>query len=262
MKIHITEAQYKLLVEDVNSIPEIGKLANEVIEVFAEKNYSVVRRIQRGIDDISFNSDSLNFKDIIFNVDSYSVLKDFIENSSISITFRDNLPGRSRVKGNYDSGRVNIFYGDYFKDILKYQIGLYGDKEINSSEAKWTFKIALGATFRSTLIHELQHAYDDYRSSGKYASDKKSKKYYSGRNSSIEKSDEEYKIYLTLPHEYWARFSQTVLDIFKEGIEFQELYDNFKRSSIMQFENLADSDKRRLIKALYGYWDLHIKNKG
>lgn len=254
-KLIITEEQHRLL-EGVNEISEINKLVNQVIEVFAEKNYSVVRRVQKGSDDISFNWDLLSLGEVVSDVDSYRVLKDFIENSSVRIIFRDNLPGIKTVKGYYQAGVVNILYGENFKDNLRYQIGMHGGGELGSSEAKWILKVAIGVAFRSTLIHELQHAYDDYRSRGRYTSDKKSKNYYSGRNRIENMTDEDWKIYFSLPHEYWARFSQTVSDVFRDGMDFEQLYDKFKNSSIMRFEYLDEPDKRRLIKALYAYWDL------
>ena len=257
--IIITEGQYRFLFEGVKEQGELRRLVEEVIEKFSSENYSVVYRVKRQLEsgvsiESQFNNDIMGLNEIV-DFGSYDVLKDFIMNASVSIIFREESSTR---KGYYswENKNVSIKYSKEFEDSLVYQVGLYG--EISSMEAKQILKKAMGISFRSTLIHELQHAYDAYRSGGKYSSDKRSVRYYKEKVDGP-MSDLERSVYLSLPHEYWARFSQTMAEIFKEGMGFAELVDKFKSSSIMKFGSLRDGDKRRILKALYAYWDLHKK---
>lgn len=257
--IILTEEQYRFIFEGVKEQGELRRLVEEVIEKFSSENYPVVNRVKRqmksgGSIESQFNNDYISLREIA-DFGSYDILKDFIMNSSVSIIFREESSTR---KGYYSwkTKNVSIKYSKEFEDSLVYQIGMYD--EISSMEAKQILKKAMGISFRSTLIHELQHAYDAYRSGGKYSSDKRSVGYYRGKVED-QMSDDEYAVYLSLPHEYWARFSQTMAEIFKEGMGFDELVDKFKSSSIMKFGSLRDGDKRRILKALYAYWDLHKK---
>jgi hypothetical protein len=259
-RIIITEGQLSFLFEGVNEQGELRRLVEEVIDKFSKENLSVVKRVKRQIDsglhvEGYFNNDYISLVEIT-DGGLYDLLGDFIKNSSVNIVFYEDQ--NERRKGYYD-GNVKIKYNKDFEDSLVYQVGFYEKADdISSSEAKQILKKAMGISFRSTLIHELQHAYDAYRSGGKYRSDRRSVAYYNKRGEK-DMSDEEYQVYLKLPHEYWARFSQTMADIFRDGMSFEELLDKFKSSVIMRFDSLRDGDKRRILKALYGYWDLHKK---
>jgi hypothetical protein len=259
-KLILTEGQYRILFEGINEQGELRKLAEEVIAKFSKENLSVVKRVKKQIDaglpvDGYFNSDYISLVEIT-DGGLYDLLGDFIKNSSVNIVFYEDK--NKRMKGVYD-GNVKIKYNKDFEGSLVYQVGFYEKADdISSSEAEQILKKAMGISFRSTLIHELQHAYDAYRSGGKYVSDKRSVAFYNKRGEN-DMSDEEYQVYLSLPHEYWARFSQTMADIFRDGMSFEDLLDKFKKSVIMRFDSLRDGDKRRILKALYGYWDLHKK---
>ena len=103
--------------------------------------------------------------------------------------------------------------------------------------------------YYGTLVHELQHAYDAYRSDNKYSKNKNNKQ-------------NDYNEYLNRQHEINARYSET-LAILKnyynnfsniEDIEWNTFYitfkDNFKGWNILDEKN-----KKRLTNRLKVYFD-------
>lgn len=125
----------------------------------------------------------------------------------------------------------------------------------------------------STLIHELQHAIDNFRSGGKYDSDKRSREYYAkARTGEYTPAGEEgpmkpgqYEEYLQLPHEYWARFSQFVNDVrwkHKRRLLDQTPSDLLRilRLKFKGWNQLSGPDKRRIIKATINYYEALKKN--
>ena len=94
-----------------------------------------------------------------------------------------------------------------------------------------------------------------------YKTDKKSKAYYNKYKIDIDNPnykyiDEQYQIYLILPHEYWARFSQFLkLPIAYKKLSFQEVLKIFKESNIINFDKInRKNDRKRLLVSLYKYW--------
>ena len=75
----------------------------------------------------------------------------------------------------------------------------------------------------------------------------------------LEHFDVENNYRINLPREYWAIFNQTMEDIFSDGMSYQELFHKFKNSAIMRFDSLRDGDKRKILEALYEYWNLYKK---
>jgi hypothetical protein len=94
----------------------------------------------------------------------------------------------------------------------------------------------------SFLIHELQHAYDDFRSEGKVYIEKTNiefKKKYGDQNQKRENLSKEgkmqfYKDYLSLPFEAWARFSQVMNDIEFTKVETDIINDTLVPSVKMR----------------------------
>lgn len=110
--------------------------------------------------------------------------------------------------------------------------------------------------YKNLIVHELQHAYDSFRSKGKYKSDQLSKKFYG----ELKKDPKNYistkegkEIYLMLPHEYWARFSQFISKIVNPYFEFHPLLKKFEKE-FDGYSNLPQKDRQRLLKALHKYF--------
>lgn len=109
-------------------------------------------------------------------------------------------------------------------------------------------------SYLSTLLHELQHAYDDYRSKGKFSGD------YKGYNENNPKE------YLNSKHEVDARFNQAVLDTkLKEWVDMDEngfIYElkpfnvclKEFRSKLSNYRILPLKEKKRLDKKFAQYY--------
>jgi len=159
-------------------------------------------------------------------------LMEFMETSDIKVVFTENIPQR----GLFLNGKITIKVPN--KAFVK-----------NASKG---FSMAINS-IKDTLVHELQHAYDWWRSNGKYNSDKKSKKYYQG-DTEAPLSPEQKKLYYQLPPEYWARFSETIYKIDKR-LPFEAFYEVFQKK-FRGWDVLSPNDLKRLKKAIWGYWDL------
>jgi hypothetical protein len=69
--------------------------------------------------------------------------------------------------------------------------------------------------------------------------------------------------YYNLPHELWARFTETLYDVDVANPpydDFNNLLDYF-RKNFKGYEILGPNDKKRLLNSLYKYYDLK-KRKG
>jgi hypothetical protein len=109
-------------------------------------------------------------------------------------------------------------------------------------------------SWSDTLMHELQHAYDDFRSGGKYDETREQKRY--STNDGILSDKEKEDIYLKIPHEYWARFSSTASNLDIKNKSFPDIWNDFKINFI-GYDVLDSSVRERLMKALYKFYDLN-----
>lgn len=95
--------------------------------------------------------------------------------------------------------------------------------------------------FRQTIIHELQHWYDDIRSKGKYFD----------RN-----LNNNHEQYLNLSHEISARFTQNVSKL-DDVIEYNDFKDYLKHFIAMfnGWKNLDEKIKKRLTVRLFTHYN-------
>ena len=251
------------LTEAYNAVDEIKDLTTDIILYFAEQNFPLIARLnRRGIHQnfIHFNNEFMGINPQYIDINKYKVLKPFINSGSCYIQFVTGI----NVNGSYGNGRIEINMDrKEFIENLTYSMSIVDrdpdDNTISRDDAYRIIRTAIGVAFRSTLMHEIRHAYDDFISKNNYATDKKSLDYYKNKPDDPRKpnfsiSPEEYKIYLTLPHEYWARFTQVIHDINKSK-QFKEFFNQFK-SKINGWDLLTQNHKQRLSKAAYRYWDL------
>ena len=254
----------KIIKEGYKEIDELNLLATDIIINFANKNYPMIARIQRG-GEYYFNNDMISIDDMIFDKEKYKILKNFIsdKNDPIVIIFDKNIRN-----SNFDNQHniIRIKYDNEFNELINYYIKNTDknpeDNTISTNDKIRILKTAIGVVYRSDIIHELQHAYDFFISNKKYNKNKKSLNYYSKykdyfKDQNIKITPEQYKEYLDLPHEYWARFSEFISDtyIFKNK-PFDNILDKFKKSTIIRYYDLNQNSKKKLIKALYKYWYL------
>lgn len=246
--------------EGYKETDELDKLATEIITYFANKNFSIVNRIyKRKNNNYSFNVDGDYLNNIVNNKNDYKLVNNLIENN-LYFSWNDNTIYSYFT---YKPFQIKIKYPNKnFIETLNYHISLLhkdpDDNSISKEDAIRALKTSLGVAYRSTIIHELKHAYDYLISKGNFDKDKRSKLYYKKYNHDHEMTPEQYQEYLNLPHEYQARFSQFLSHInYELKKDFNYILYVFKNSNIIKYNRINDpKDKKRLIKALYKYWYL------
>lgn len=213
-----------LIEEDYSSIKEIKDLANDVLKASAKVNLDYIHRQIKGDPE----SNSIRFYSVKLidvyqeNPRKYPSLQEFLINSNVNVGF-GLKKGDLNVKGNYIWSRqeydttkqrfITLFYNEYLTEKLKDK---YNQNQLNNEgDIYFTFYYE----FASTLEHELQHAYDDFRSKTNIFYNKRFDKYNSkyhlpsGKEVQINDPDMQSKKhvdYLKLQHEIEARFTQAV----------------------------------------------------
>ena len=248
------------------AVNEIDQLATDIIGYFAKENYPMINRIAKA----NFSEESLYFNyEMMFvdadniDVNKYKILAGLINSEKLVVAFVDNI-STSGLYNNKGLIKINFTDPDFMLGIRNScESNLYkndSSEGISKEDAIWIMKVSMGGAFRETLQHELRHAYDDFVSKHRYLSDRKSKDYYSSiaktYNPNVagnKMSDEQRKVYLTLPHEYWARFTSAVTRTYTKKA-FLDYLANVK-FYIGGWELLPIKDKKRLTKAIYRYWD-------
>jgi len=275
----IIQEEYNLIDETHESINELMKLVDELINFIVENN-------------LPYFDKQKKFPGFIFgtymsaiNHNNYNILENFImESGKLVFQFE---PKKSTVKGDYQTYKqydgekfdprreraIRIFYDEeYISNFVNRKYEEKGD--LKDYELKSLFK----KEFESALLHELQHAYDDYRSGGKIYQTKQWEDYLEKYGTKIDNAIKDtqidtikkYKEYVNLPHEIWARFIQTISEIkFFEAVDFDEKTENFVyemnplndviKKFINRFVGLHDISeemKRKLIKRVAQFWHL------
>ena len=202
------------------------------------------------------------------------------------------------IRGKANHGTYKTFAGDKYSVSDRKEI----DIEVNPEE----FQERIGNSYKSgyikngrdvyvklyfliysTLLHELRHAYDDFRTRGKVFQSKESNKFFHDQISGKHKAWREYLgkkaeeiadetlkkelndislQYIRLPHEVWARYTQALEHVSFVSMEFDDdfklpetmnpIHDvmrDFKRHMV-NFNVLPEKVKRRLFKAVSNAW--------
>ncbi len=277
--------EHKILDETHQSISEIRKLADDVLKKIAADNYPSIQKT---------NYFQYLYGTNLRYVDSagYHDLEKFIRESNINILFEPNddsdIESGTVRKGSYTQLRVKNkaeFNPKSERDIsvhydyneLKESI----DSMINEKDKQGRlFSVSdiyakLYNRFYSTLVHEIQHAYDDYRSGGMAYQTKQYinylKKYEPQIKDNIIQSQvddfEKYKAYLNLPHEIWARFSQTIHELQFYDVDFGThsfIYKMIPMNEVIKrfaykfngYRVLSDDMKKKLIRKIAQFWHI------
>lgn len=290
-KVIINEVA-KLLDEDYESIREIKNFANDVLMVLSKENYDEI--VKNNGDLYNANLLGLPIDEIYKNSNKeYKKLKDFLTKTNIVIFL---IPMKSKAtKGDYsvnlskkydrhDYKTIRIYFDDSLVNILKDSI--VEKKTNNRTIEPHDIYVKLYFKLISIVIHELQHAYDDYRSEGIIYNSKEFKQYlekYANEEEIQDKEEELEKIqnYLKLPHEVWARFSQSMdkLRFTESNLEknadgnhylkykmrplktvLNEFFYTFSYwASLYDSGNKLSKIQNRLIKAVVQFW--HIEQE-
>lgn len=292
----IREAVAKVIEEDYSSIKEIKDLANQIL-IFAGKVNSeyVNRQFSESNNESMIYLYPVKLIDVYQeNAKLFTSLGNFITNSNVMIQFIVTRKENGTL-GNYGfsaekefdttrSRSIRLFYGKSMSEKLWKDKNEY--RVVDGKDLYFTFWYA----FHSTLEHELQHAYDDYRSNSHVFLTKGYEKFvnkYSTENaaeidSDFIKSSEKNKQYLRLQHEINARFTQAINNIhftdsdFRETIEgvpyltytmkpIEKLLRDFKYE-FSGWNAMTDKTKKNLYRKVSQYWHkeqegLSTKNK-
>lgn len=296
--------KYLKLYESYSSQKELEELAKILINHITEKT----------LDGLDSNIDSiLQYKTTMLgsvNPNIFTTIKPFIEkrrNILIAILHLENF-------NEYCSGEACYLYyknDEYSNDPknISHHIFVKEDPytitKFNEYIKKWDYNNTedilrdisnnMNKSYHSHLLHELQHAYDDWRSNNKAIRDKsydyKSNtelynKYTKNLNLNQNMKEEEldfiakhHKEYLNLPHEVDARFTQAIkktdfyeLDFDKSFeneyeiynmLPFEDVKKQFKRK-LYPFNMLNDDEKKRVLRKFGQFYELEkefIKNK-
>ena len=259
------------LAEGYKEVDKLAMLSDDIITFFSLRNskmlYKIFYRGEYTTQNLCFSSDSqrYNLHDIVISngwntSKKYETqftkydenMRNFIENSEIKFAFTTQM----RSMGGYTDAHKTIYINLSARTFLKplEEMGLF-KQEVASEKYKEMLKNAMAVGLKKTILHELQHAYDHFISGGKYRTDKKSKKYYTNLfKNNIPKNAISDEIYLSLPHEYWARFTETVADL-NMNDDFNTVLNNFKQT-FDGFNTLNIHGKKRILNSLYKYFVL------
>lgn len=261
-----------LIKEDIGLNDELVALAKEILTHFC------VKWIEHGF----FFSGPIYTTNFI-KVGNYDRLSSLLIDKIIGVCFID--AEHSKDKGSFSFNnnsqyKVSLSINkNQIKAITK-DSQYAKDDEVPTnmqSFANWNTR-----QFESTLVHELTHVFDAYRSNGKFSSSQANKKYQKVRNDaywskmkSLDKMTDDdknkirksYSNYLNLKHEINARFNQALKEISTGGlfkvdrgdrkfhyITFKEFYADFIKH-FQGWDNLEPKQKKRLDRRLVKTYD-------
>ena len=258
-----------LIDETYKSVNEVRQLASDVIRSIANNNIDQIK--DKGNIGYLFGT-------YLHAVDhtKYDELANFIKDTNIAITIEQ--PDQKGARGAYTHipdipydpkmGReIEIFVKDLDELLNKINENIQERGDNYDTQALY---LDLFYPLYTSLIHELQHAYDDYRSGGKAYQTKEFTKYRqkylrNAISNQIQNDMEQALRYVNLPHEIWARFSQamyglhfTDMDIEGNRILFEmrpikSVVNDFK-SKYEHFNALKDNMKKKLINKVVQFW--------
>ena len=281
-----------LLGEDFESVKIIKTLANETLVLLAKKN---INRVNDWAKKDNFELSYLfpvNLAEVLSQSSKdFGVLYEFLklsENTEIYLTPKWLGKAQKTVRGNYSHVKekkynpdhfreINIYYDKEFADKLRREVRKHteGYGEFGSQDLYFIIYYP----FISPLMHEIQHNYDDFRSNSKLFNTKKVLDFVKLDKmiANKEVADKEMiikrnQMYLNLPHEIWARFTQSMdkVNFIKgdyitnpEGKSYMKwsmnpIHDVAKefKFEFNGFDILSDDMKKRLYRKVAQFWHL------
>lgn len=261
-----------MISESLESQNNIEAFANDVLKEIARLTLIYEVKIWEGKKVINFlssiNTTALSRKKYT------KKFQNFIQESNLQIIFKKGLAGLfgGESKGKYHS--PSIIFLNLKNDFLQ---KLSSDLNEYDNMGKSEVYVKLYYEFIKTLIHEIQHAYDDWVSKKNYMNNSKVKHFTNSVESYNDNNDEDedkfkqynsvFNKYAKLPHEINARFSEAFADIRKyrldkndksDTVMLKKSFEEFKSELFIYFRywnELGEAVQKRLIKRLYLMWD-------
>jgi hypothetical protein len=268
--------KYIKLFESYNSQKDLEMLTDSILSVILDTSYKNANTIMqlKGIKLKDVNSNG--FSEIEPFLKAYSemllviIKPEDVENHDLS-------EGAVYLVSNDKDGNDPIRYIiiSENKHSIEYlnKLSVDGDKEDKDNRPSMLY--SLKSDYAGSLLHELQHAYDDWRSKGnalrqsdEYEKKKKisNSKYNKGtenlKEEELQYIGNQYIDYVNLKHEVDARFTvgikktdfyfwdiDKMMEVNKDVYtmySFDEALKNFKRS-MPDFRHLSDNEKKRVL---------------
>jgi len=262
---------------------DLEKFADDILKLIAD---GIMREKARAIFLTDNKKEPITAMPIVNTLmmsgDGFSEIEEFVNSTNIRIA-PTSVPirGRKTIKGELEYGPPNKFNEEYYKIWLKYsnleldainEILNRDDREVTTNDVH--FKLFF--LFYSTLLHELQHAYDAWRSKGKAFGGQLKKSYTSAQEKAnmlmrtksgydeltpeeIDALNKSRINYLNLVHEINARYAQAMQKIslktmdFKTFDDIKEDWNKVYRDFKLHFdgwEHLSDKMKKKLTRRL------------
>ena len=250
---------------------KIGFYGYEKLFDINELDFKVSKRNTEIVHKIPFMISVLNG----LNESKYSEVLDFIKECDIDIRLRErnsNTRGTLEIS-NRNKYKIILYFRDTFKKELSEK------KKEAKDNKKNVFYSVLYYEFHSYLLHELVHAYDNYRSKGKAL--KKQDKYDDSKREydkiSEPTDDQKRDItleYMNLPHEIDATFAQAIqatnfstLELpdhmeydYELMIPLRDVIKNFKSHyGYYRFRAVPNKYKRKMIRKISQYWHIEME---
>lgn len=267
--------KYLLLYENLQSQKSIEKLAVLIINGLTNRNIKYDKWNEDNFYEFKNKTDEFISLFVTFNVTTGIdvVAKNFNREFQKYIKDKKNWLNvnienkNSNIKGQYQKfshAEITLFYtkneiDDYLEDI-----------DNDFTNIKYSNLEKFLSLRKESLIHELQHSFDDWRSKGKYIDTKK----YNSWTMKHGTKDEQYTKYATSPHEISAFFTGIISKIidFSYNPKYDSYYKNFKldnwESVYTEFKDLfpkweeqTNDVKKRLTNRLYVAWQDKVGNK-
>lgn len=231
---------------------DIEKLANDIlksmaVEILKKKAHMVFLTDDENEPITSFPI----VNTIMYTGDGFNEIKDFVEQTNIRIAPTELIRGVASIKGELEYSPKDKFGNEFFKISLKYNDdNLAGMNELfkvkGSSITDTDVYFSIFYMWYSTLLHELQHAYDAWRSGGKAFNKQTTKSYTKlqdkARNimrsnvgyddltpEEIKALNDSREAYLNLVHEINARYTQAMAKFALVGFDFNT-FDDVKKN--------------------------------
>lgn len=203
--------------EDFESTNELNELAEDVMV-----NYCKVLARTKA-------SDKLPEVKIFNEIDKgkYDKLEDFLNEFQLRFAFNDRLPNGALGLFKPLTRKIGLIYIDDDDNELLSAHHVLEDDPYSEEKYRKIYFASYSDSIVSTILHELQHAYDHWRSEGKFTKSKETHKFRDKVKSVLKKNAHTdssdvfkavHKDYLRQPHEISSRFEQ--------AIRLVKFYDN------------------------------------